>query len=67
MTMNTTRLITYWNAAEAATVIDFLDTIRDALWETYGEQITQMHYEACDESSRDKNQCELEFNDDIAF
>jgi hypothetical protein len=67
MTMNTTRLITYWNAGEAATVIDFLDAIRDALWETYGEQITQMHREARDESSRDNNQCELEFDDDITF
>jgi hypothetical protein len=67
MTMNTTRLITYWNTAEAATVIDFLDAIRDALWETYGEQITAMHREARDESNRDNNQCELEFDDDITF
>jgi hypothetical protein len=67
MTMNTTRLITYWNTAEAATVIDFLDAIRDALWETYGEQITAMHREACDQTSQDKNQCELEFDDDITF
>jgi len=67
MTMNTTRLITYWNAGEAATVIDFLDTIRDVLWETYGEQITQMHREACEESSRDENQCEFEFDDNITF
>ncbi len=67
MTMNTTRLTTYWTTGEAATVIDFLDTLRDALWETYGEQITRMHCEACDEISQDDNQCELEFNDDIPF
>lgn len=67
MTMNTTRLITYWNTAEAATVIDFLDAIRDVLWETYGEQITQMHREAYEESSRAENQCEFEFDDNITF
>jgi hypothetical protein len=37
------------------------------LWETYGEQITQMHREACEESSRDENQCEFEFDDNITF
>ncbi len=67
MTMNTTRLVTYWKTGEAATIIDFLDAVRDALWETYGEQITQMHREACDEYSRDENQGEFEFDDEITF
>ena len=34
MTMHTTRLTTYWTIDEAATAIDFIDTLRDALWET---------------------------------
>jgi hypothetical protein len=67
MTMNTTRLVTYWNAGEAAAAIDFLDAIRDALWETYGEQITQMQREACEKSDRDNDQCEFEFDDEITF
>jgi hypothetical protein len=67
MTMNTTRLTMYWTVAEAATAIDFLDTLRDALWETYGEQITRMHREACDDCIRDTNQCEFEFDDEILF
>ncbi len=67
MTMNTTRLITDWKTCEAATVIDFLDAIRDALWETYGDQIIEMHREAGDETSQDRNQCEFEFDDDITF
>lgn len=67
MTMNVTRLTTYWTTGEAATVIDFLDILRDALWETYGEQITNMHREAYDDRIRDTNQYELEFNDDIPF
>ena len=67
MTMNVTHLTTYWTTGEAATAIDFLDTLRDALWETYGEQITRMHLEACDDCIRDTNQCEFEFDDEILF
>jgi len=67
MTMNTTRLTTYWTTSEAATAIDFLDTLRDALWESYGEQITRMYHEACDDRIRNANQCEFEFDDEIPF
>ena len=65
MTMNVTRLTTYWSAAEAATIIDFLDLIREALWETYGEEIIRMHREDYDDRTHDANQYEFEFNDDI--
>ncbi len=67
MTMNSTRLTTYWSSDDAATVIDFLDLLRDALWETHGDQITQMYREAYDDRFQDPNQCELEFDDDIPF
>ena len=67
MTMNSTRLTTYWTIDDAATVIDFLDLLRDALWETYGDQITQMYREAYDNRFQDSNQCELVFDDDIPF
>ena len=67
MTMKVTRLTTYWSIDEAATVIDCLDRLRDALWETYGEQITRMHREACDNRTQDISQCELGFDDDIPF
>ena len=67
MTMNVTRLTTYWTIDEAATAIDFLDRLRDALWETYGEKITEMHREAHDNRFQDINQCELGFDDDIPF
>jgi len=67
MTMKVTRLTTYWTIDEAATAIDFLDRLRDALWETYGEKITEMHREAHDNRFQDINQCELGFDDDIPF
>jgi hypothetical protein len=67
MTMKVTRLTTYWTIDEAATAIEFLDILRDALWETYGEQITEMHREVYDNRFEDINQCELGFDDDIPF
>ncbi len=67
MTMNVTRLTTYWSIAEAATAIEFLDILREALWETYGEQVTTMCREAYDHPIRDPNQCEFDFDDDIPF
>ena len=67
MTMKVTRLTTYWTIDEAATAIEFLDILRDALWETYGEQITDMHREAYDNRFQDINQCELGFDDDLPF
>ena len=67
MMMKVTRLTTYWTIDEAATAIEFLDILRDALWETYGEQITEMHREAYDNRFQDINQCELGFDDDIPF
>jgi len=67
MTMNVTRLTTYWTIDEAATAIDFLDRLRDTLWETYGEQIIKMHCETYDNRIKDINQYELGFDDDIPF
>ena len=65
--MDTTRLTTYWTVDEAATIITFLDILRDALWETYGEQITTMLREDHNDRIRDTNQYKFEFNDDIPF
>ncbi len=67
MTMKVTPLTTHWSVGEAATAIEFLDILREALWETYGEQITQMHREAYDDRIHDTNQCEFQFDDNIPF
>ena len=65
--MKTTRLTTYWTVGEAATVFELLDILRDALWDTYGEQIIRMHREDHDNCFWDNNQYEFEFDDDIPF
>lgn len=67
MTMKVTRLTTHWTIEEAATAIDFLDALRDALCETYGEQIAQMHREANDDRSQDANQYKIPLDDDPPF
>lgn len=66
MSMSVTRLNTYWSAAEAYTVIAFLDALRDQLWETYGDQITEM-LQAETEPPHDDRQTEMPFNDPIDF
>ena len=58
MTMTTTRLVTYWNAADAYTVIQFLDELRDLLWDTYGEQIIEMMQAASEEQQRQRQEGE---------
>ena len=37
MSMSSTRFVTYWNAGETHDVIEFLDILRDQLWEAYGD------------------------------
>jgi hypothetical protein len=65
MSMNITRLYTYWEAAEAHTVIEFLDVLRDQLWEIYGDQIVDLLREASVTHHVNEHQGELEFDDDL--
>jgi len=37
--MKVTRLYTYWSTGEAHAVIEFLNVLRDQLWEEYGDDI----------------------------
>ena len=66
MTMSVTRLTTYWSAAEAYAVIAFLDALRDQLWETYGDQITEMFHDVAERDANDR-QTEMPFDDEIDF
>ena len=53
MSLSITRLPTHWDAAEAYTVIAFLDLLRDQHWETYGNEITTM-MQAADQGTGDE-------------
>ncbi|WP_260294588.1 hypothetical protein [Sedimenticola hydrogenitrophicus] len=67
MSMKVTRLYTYWSPAEAQTIIEFLDRLRDQLWDTYGDQIISLLQEASVSQDVDELQAKLEFDDDIEF
>lgn len=67
MSMKITRLYTHWEAAEAHTVIEFLDLLRDQLWEVHGDQIAEMLCEESITQEVKEHQTELDFNDDIDF
>ncbi|RLA41830.1 MAG: hypothetical protein DRR42_24190 [Gammaproteobacteria bacterium] len=67
MSMNITRLATYWTVDEADTVITLLDDLRDSLWETYGDQIIELRRNAMTGVESNIDQAELPFEDDINF
>lgn len=67
MSLSITRLSTHWDAAEAYTVIAFLDLLRDQLWETYGEAITELLRAADTAPESDPQQIELDFDDPLDF
>lgn len=34
----------YWSAQEAATILDYLDRLRDLIWEYYAEDIKELRF-----------------------
>lgn len=67
MTMEITRIATYWTAAEADAVVAFLDELKDMLWQTYGDQITEMRRAALVTAETDTDQPASAFDDTIDF
>ena len=47
MSMNFTKLTTYWTPAQACDMLELLDELSDQLWETYGDQITEYRMNEC--------------------
>ena len=67
MSMKFTQLVTYWQADEALQMIDFLDQLRDKLWETYGEEIQHLYRDRGYDHNDNDEQTDPPFNDDIDF
>ena len=67
MSMNITRLTTYWSADEADMLITLLGDLKDCLWETYGDQIIELRRNAMTSVESNIDQAELPFDDDINF
>ena len=67
MSMKITRLHTYWTAEQAHTVIEFLEVLREQLWENHGDMVVDMLREASADKAWQDAQITFEFDDDIKF
>ena len=67
MTIKFTQLTHYWNAGEAYSVISFLDELREVLWATYGDEITEMLRDASQSCEPGDEDNFPEFDDEINF
>ena len=65
--MKTTRLQTHWTAEDAHAVIEFLDVLRDQLWEIYGDMVVDMLRDASEHQAPHEDQVEFDFYDEINF
>ena len=41
--MKILKITTYWSAEEAEGIYQLLDELKDAIWQSYGEAILEMH------------------------
>lgn len=74
MSMKITKLTTYWSADQAYDILSLLDELRDALWETYGDDIVEIEIARIRQSSQNEDtlasdyECEDDFYlEDIPF
>jgi hypothetical protein len=67
MTMKLTQLKTHWTAADAHTVITFLDELRDLIWATYGDDIVEMLQDATTYHAPGDEPDDFELNDELPF
>ncbi len=52
----------FWSAGQAAMVLDYLDKLRDLIWESYGEEIITLRTGELDNADQlEENQCRFEF------
>ncbi len=51
--MKFTQLTHYFNADEAATIITFLDDLKEALWSNYGSEIIEIRKESAIEEAKE--------------
>ena len=64
--MKTTRLMTYWDADQLMTVIDMLDALRQALMDTYHDEIANYQKQRWLKQQEQTDNLDM-FDDDIPF
>jgi len=62
--MKVLKITTHWTVEEADCVYQLLDELKSALWQSYGEEIVQMHQMIQEEQQERENGT---FFDDIPF
>ena len=63
--MKILKITTHWTPEEADGIYQFLDDFKEVLWQSYGEDIVQMHKTIHDEHQAGNE--ESTFNDEIPF
>lgn len=63
--MKILKITTHWTPEEADCVYQFLDDLKEALWQSYGEDIVHMYKTLHDEQQAGNEECD--FNDEIPF
>ena len=67
--MKTLRIPSHWSAQQALEVLDLLQSLSEAIWETYQQPLTALLAEQEPQPEDDESPCEegLPFDDDIPF
>ncbi len=63
--MKILKITTHWTPEEADCVYQFLDDLKEAIWQRYGEDILDMYKTIQDEQQAEYEECD--FNDEIPF
>ena len=62
--MKHTYLKTHWTPEEAHSILMFLDTLRDLVWQSYGNEIMALHQAPC---QSEEDNVDESFDDPIPF
>jgi hypothetical protein len=68
--MKTIKLTTHWTTEQADDIYVLLDVLKEAIWQSYGEDIIKMHQEIANDNKNKKVIEEGEvnnLNDEIPF
>jgi len=57
--MKTLRITTHWTTEQAEDMYMLLDDLKSAIWQSYGEEIVEMHREIAFEQKKEGENSEL--------
>lgn len=61
--MKTLKITTHWTTQQAEDIYMLLEELKSAIWESYGEDITELHRDiAIEQEEREES-----FNDELLF